>query len=101
MRAIITAAILSASALPASAAQNGAPTAAETVVLAGPCVTCHGPDGAGAGGIPAIKGRPAPVLLDKLTAFKQGSEPSTIMGRLAKGYSDEQLERLARHFGAQ
>lgn len=67
-------------------------------LLAGPCTSCHGPDGSGAGAIPALKGRPASALLDQLKAFRTGALPSTVMGRLAKGYSDEQLALLAAHF---
>lgn len=68
-------------------------------LLAGPCTSCHGPDGSGAGAIPPLKGRPASALLDQLKAFRTGTLPSTVMGRLAKGYSDEQLALLAAHFG--
>ncbi|AVM73498.1 c-type cytochrome [Magnetospirillum gryphiswaldense] len=68
-------------------------------VLAAPCASCHGSDGSGAGAIPALKGRPASVLLDQLKAFRSGALPSTVMGRLAKGYSDDQLSQLAAHFG--
>lgn len=68
--------------------------------LAGPCAACHGPDGEGSGGIPKIKDRPADILLDLLIGFRDGREQSTVMGRLAKGYTPEQLRLLADHFGA-
>ncbi|TAN58329.1 MAG: hypothetical protein EPN26_01640 [Rhodospirillales bacterium] len=74
--------------------------APKTAVLAGPCITCHGPEGAGTGAIPALKGRPVTALLEQLKGFKQGTAPSTVMGRLAKGYSDDQLAHLARYFGS-
>lgn len=70
-------------------------------VLAGSCANCHGTDGKGGGAIPAIKGRPEEALLRQLQAFKAGTAPATVMGRLAKGYSDTQLAALAKHFAAQ
>lgn len=74
--------------------------ASSVSVLAGPCAACHGPDGEGSGAIPKIQGRPADVLLDQLVRFRDGKEESTVMGRLARGYSPEQLRQLADHFGA-
>lgn len=68
--------------------------------LAGSCAACHGPDGEGSGAIPKIKDRPAEILLNLLVGFAEGREQSTIMGRLAKGYTPEQLRLLADHFGA-
>lgn len=73
--------------------------AKDVAVLAGPCSGCHGADGQGAGAIPAIKGRPASLLLDQLKGFRDGTLSATVMGRLAKGYSDDQLNALAGHFG--
>ena len=69
-------------------------------ILAATCSTCHGVDGTGSGNIPAIKDRPALVLENQLKGFKSGQIPSTVMGRLAKGFSDAELEALAKHFGA-
>lgn len=94
--AAVVAAGLAAPALAQDAKPGIDPRAA---ILAGPCFSCHGADGTGAGTIPALKGRPAIALLDQLKAFKSGAAPSTVMGRLAKGYSDEQLELLANYWG--
>ena len=73
---------------------------ADVVVLAGPCASCHGTDGRSPGPIVSIAGRPAALLLDQLKAFKSDTPPAgtTVMGRLAKGYTDEQLASLAAHF---
>ncbi len=73
---------------------------ADVVVLAGPCASCHGPDGRSPGPIVSIAGRPEALLLQQLKAFKSDNPPpgTTIMNRLAKGYSDEQLAALAAHF---
>lgn len=77
-----------------------AQTPADVAVLAGPCANCHGTDGRSPGQIVSIAGRPEAVLLAQLKAFKSDTPPpgTTIMNRLAKGYSDEQLSALAAHF---
>jgi sulfide dehydrogenase cytochrome subunit len=48
----------------------------------------------------SIAGRPEVLLLEQLKAFKSDTPPpgTTIMNRLAKGYTDEQLAALAAHF---
>jgi len=68
-------------------------------VLAASCANCHGTDGNSSGAIPRIGGRPQAALARQLRAFKAGTvEGITVMTRIAKGYSDEQLDTLARHF---
>ncbi len=77
-----------------------AQSSADVVVLAGPCANCHGTDGRSPGQIVPIAGRPEALLLEQLKAFKSDNPPAgtTIMNRLAKGYTDEQLAALAAHF---
>lgn len=71
-------------------------------VLAGTCFNCHGTEGRSPGAIPTIAGQPYAVLLAQLQAFKAGEAPgATVMTRLARGYSDEQIEALARYFSEQ
>jgi sulfide dehydrogenase cytochrome subunit len=78
----------------------GAQSPADVVVLAGPCANCHGTDGRSPGPIVSIAGRPEALLLEQLKAFKSDTPPpgTTVMSRLAKGYTDEQLAALAAHF---
>jgi sulfide dehydrogenase cytochrome subunit len=61
------------------------------------CYTCHGADGAGAGEIPGLRGKSEQQLLDKLMEFKRGEGNPTIMDRIAAGFSDEELARIARY----
>lgn len=72
----------------------------DVTVLAGACANCHGTDGHSPGSIPSIAGRPEVALKQQLLAFKSDTPPAgtTVMGRLVKGYSDEQLSALAKHF---
>ncbi len=85
------------------AALSGTPAAAQSdediSILAGTCANCHGTDGNSPGPIESIAGAPYRVLKAQLDAFKAGEVPqATIMSRLARGYSDEQLDALARYF---
>lgn len=77
-----------------------AQSSADVIVLAGPCANCHGTDGRSPGQIVSIAGRPEAVLLEQLKAFKSDNPPpgTTVMNRLARGYTDEQLAALAAHF---
>lgn len=69
--------------------------------LAATCATCHGTDGISVGGVPpSIAGQNKDYLLQQLKDFKAGKRPATVMHQLAKGYSDEQLERIAAYFAA-
>ncbi|SFX73409.1 c-type cytochrome [Marinospirillum alkaliphilum] len=71
----------------------------QAALLASSCANCHGTDGKLAGSIPAIAGRPASVLESQLLSFKRGEMPhATVMDRLARGYTDEELAILARYF---
>jgi sulfide dehydrogenase cytochrome subunit len=81
-----------------SAAQ--AQSALDTVVLAAPCANCHGTDGKSNGKIPTLAGRPAATIAAMMKAYKSETPPpgTTIMNRLAKGYTDEQIDALAKFF---
>jgi sulfide dehydrogenase cytochrome subunit len=71
-------------------------------VLAGTCTGCHGYRGASAAsGLPSIGGLDRRFFLQVMKEFRSGDRPSTIMGRLAKGYDDAQLDTLARYYADQ
>ncbi|AQU81241.1 MAG: c-type cytochrome [Halomonas sp.] len=68
-------------------------------VLAGSCANCHGTDGRMVGAVPALAGRSAEQLEARLLAFKhEENTGATIMDRIAKGYTDEELASLADYF---
>ncbi|MDD5174866.1 MAG: c-type cytochrome [Sterolibacterium sp.] len=71
-------------------------------VLSYTCNGCHGTGGNSAGlSNPSIAGVPAKYFENAMKEFKSGTRPSTIMGRLAKGYSDEEVKLMADYFAAQ
>jgi sulfide dehydrogenase cytochrome subunit len=59
------------------------------------CNTCHGPGGVSPGSMPSIDGKTVDYLLGKLRGFRDGTVDNTVMSRIAKGYSDEQLQAIA------
>ncbi len=71
-------------------------------MLANTCAGCHGTNGASAGDImPIIGGLSKEYLQLVLAEYKSGERDSTIMGRIAKGYSDNELKAIAGFFAAQ
>jgi sulfide dehydrogenase cytochrome subunit len=69
--------------------------------IAANCASCHGTNGISKPGMPALAGRNKAELVSKMQDFKSGRVPSTIMGQIAKGYSDTQIELAAGYFAAQ
>jgi sulfide dehydrogenase cytochrome subunit len=76
----------------AALASGPAPLAAEG------CVGCHGPDGKGVPGMAALAGRDRAELAALLTAFRANERPGTIMGRIARGYTDAEIAAVSDHF---
>jgi cytochrome subunit of sulfide dehydrogenase len=69
--------------------------------LASTCASCHGTDGKSAGSVASLAGQSAGDILTKLSEFKEGKRPATIMHQIAKGYTDDQLKLIAEFFSAQ
>jgi sulfide dehydrogenase cytochrome subunit len=71
-------------------------------MLANTCVGCHGANGVSNGpAIPTIAGISKSYFTDNMKSYRDGTRPSTIMGRLAKAYSDEDIAAMADYFSAQ
>ncbi len=64
-------------------------------IWASTCYSCHGPEGRSEGGMPAIHGLSADAIVESMTQFKNGGLRGTVMDRHARGYSDEQIRRIA------
>jgi sulfide dehydrogenase cytochrome subunit len=78
------------------------PAAPTATMLADTCAGCHGTDGASAGpATPNIAGLSETYFIDTMKAFKHGDRGSTIMGRIAKGYSKEEIKLMAGYFAKQ
>jgi len=78
---------------------SATPTA---TMLADTCAGCHGTDGASTGpATPSLAGKSETYIVDSMVAFKSGERPSTVMGRIAKGYSEEEFKLMASVFAKQ
>ena len=92
--------------------------AGATNALAGPsakamadtCAGCHGTNGQSVGpASPNLAGMSAAYFTESMIGFKalpkdaghaEDARPATIMNRIAKGYTDEQIEAMGEYFAA-
>ena len=65
-------------------------------LLAQSCSSCHAPWSTVV--LPLDK-LDADALEAELTAFREGTRQGTVMNRIARGYTKEQIALLARHLG--
>lgn len=65
------------------------------------CTGCHGTNGQSAGGIPSVAGLDEAYIVSVMREYKAGKRAATVMHQHAKGYTDEQIERIAAFFAAQ
>ena len=90
--------LLSSGLLLGSGQLSAAPTAS---MLADTCAGCHGTDGASVGpASPSIAGLSETYFTDTMLAFKNDERAGTIMNRIAKGYSEEEIKLMAGFFAA-
>ena len=80
---------------------SGAAFAAEPPPGASSCSGCHATNTAAETPVPKIYGRSESDIMTAMAAFRDGSKPSTVMGRLAKGYTDDELKPIAAWLAAQ
>jgi sulfide dehydrogenase cytochrome subunit len=78
-------------------AQDAAPSGAQ---LANGCTACHGVEGRSISAIPGLAGRPGDELVELLKAYRAQQRPATIMNRIARGYTDDEIAALAAYFSS-
>ncbi|MCA1977646.1 MAG: hypothetical protein LDL19_00265 [Thiobacillus sp.] len=69
-------------------------------VIATTCYTCHGTRGVSPSTIPSIDFIPPERIIEILKAYKSGQRYSTIMGRHASAYTDEEIVEAANYLGS-
>jgi len=100
MRSLLSALFLLPVIMPAMALAETRP-APPLPAAAAVCANCHGTDGRQQGAIPAIAGRPAALLLDRLQQFRADkAADATVMPRLIKGLTEDELTVVATYFAA-
>lgn len=68
-------------------------------IIATTCYTCHGTKGVSPGAIPTINDISPDRMVRTLKEFKEGTRASTVMGRHASGYTDDEIADVAQFFG--
>jgi sulfide dehydrogenase cytochrome subunit len=81
-------------------------TDAATVTAGAPpgassCSGCHRPSGQVNTPVPRIVGRQPAEIVAAMQAFRSGERPSTVMGRIAKGFSEDDIQAIAVWLAAQ
>lgn len=82
---------------PVPAAEPGAlrPTAER---MANACGGCHGTYGHAKAPTPVIAGKPEDEFIAAMREFKSGQRVSSVMNRIARGYTDEDFAAMAKFF---
>ncbi len=60
------------------------------------CTGCH----AAGAGIGVLQGRPADDIAAQMEAFRSGARPATLMNRIVRGFSPDEVRALAAWFAA-
>ncbi|MFL6796662.1 MAG: c-type cytochrome [Xanthobacteraceae bacterium] len=64
------------------------------------CSGCHPAGRSVESAVPRLIGRNPGDVVTAMQAFKSGQLPATVMGRIAKGFSDEEIKAIAAWYGA-
>ncbi|NIP14184.1 MAG: c-type cytochrome [Pseudomonadales bacterium] len=65
------------------------------------CVACHGRDGVAIAPIyPNLAGQWKRYLREQLHAYRSGKRQNSLMSGFAAGLSDDEIRRLADHYGS-
>jgi cytochrome c553 len=51
--------------------------------------------------VPRLNGRPAGEIVPAMEAFKKGEAGGTVMGRIAKGFTSEEIKAIADWYASQ
>jgi cytochrome c553 len=87
---------LSALALPVAAAASEMPPPG-----ASSCSGCHSPYLSVETPVPRLVGRPAEATVAAMRQFRAGPRQATVMDRIAKGFSDDEIAAIAAWYAGQ
>jgi cytochrome subunit of sulfide dehydrogenase len=94
MRAGLILVVLALAVPPASAGAAAAPP------LVAACTGCH-PVNGGDPMLPRLAGRNAGEIVAAMKAFRSGNRPATVMDRIAKGFTDDEIAVIAAWYAGQ
>ena len=75
--------------------------AAEPPPGASSCSGCHPPSASAETMVPPLRGRDPAEIVSAMQAFRSGERSSTVMGRIAKGFSDDESKAIAAWLSVQ
>jgi sulfide dehydrogenase cytochrome subunit len=71
-------------------------------MLGNTCAGCHGTKGNTNGpATPGLAGINKEYFVDAMKGYQAGTRPATVMGRIAKGYTEEEIKAMADYFAGQ
>jgi sulfide dehydrogenase cytochrome subunit len=73
--------------------------AAEAPAGAASCSGCHAMAGVDTP-VPRLNGQDPATMVAAMQAFRSGKRPATVMDRIAKGFSDDEIKAIAAWYGA-
>ena len=76
------------------------PAGKEGMLLSLSCTSCHGTYGISPGTIPTIYGKSKEYIIETMKQLRNGESDSTVMGRIAKGYSEREIILIANYFSS-
>ena len=93
--------VVRAGALALAFAISAPAIAAEPPPGASSCSGCHSASAKVDTPVPRILGRQPEEIIAAMQAFRSGERPSTVMGRIAKGFSEDETRAIAVWLAAQ
>jgi cytochrome subunit of sulfide dehydrogenase len=83
-----------------AAGQENTHDQADAAMLALACSGCHDAQ-TGVSALPRLTGMDAPSFIQRMNDFKSGKRVSSIMNRIARGYDETELQKMADYFNRQ
>jgi sulfide dehydrogenase cytochrome subunit len=65
------------------------------------CSGCHPANANIDTPVPRLSGKDPAAIVAAMQAFRRGMRPATVMDRIAKGFSDDEIKSIAAWYGAQ
>jgi cytochrome c553 len=75
--------------------------AADAPPGASSCSGCHPATRLSGVPVPRLNGRDAAEIVAAMAEFRAGKRPTTVMDRIAKGFTDDETKAIAAWFAAQ
>jgi cytochrome c553 len=74
---------------------------AEPPAGAASCTGCHPASARVASPVPRLAGLEGAVIVKALREFRAGQRPATVMDRIARGFTDDEIQAIAAWYAAQ